>query len=38
MDDFLCSPSTANGYSIEGWLLPGGWRSGIYEDPDDMRI
>jgi hypothetical protein len=36
--DFLCTRSTANGYSLEGWLLHGGWRSRIQGGSGDRRI
>ncbi|CAM3104111.1 hypothetical protein DFJ75_3695 [Williamsia muralis] len=38
MGDFLCTPSTSNGYSLEGWLLHGRWRPGIYGESGDKRI
>lgn len=36
--DFPSTLCTGNGYSLEGWLLHGGWRSGIHGHSEDRRI
>ncbi|MGX9296294.1 hypothetical protein [Tsukamurella paurometabola] len=38
MDFQSCTPGTANGYSLEGWLLSKEWRGGIHEGTGDSRI